>query len=75
MSWLSNNVKHALSRLFGGPSHAGVRQRESLLQQEEEARRETETRRDILSRLRRAMRSGRLSLLSWYDDGEDSIGA
>jgi hypothetical protein len=27
------------------------------------------------SRLRQAMRGGRRSLLAWYDDGEDSIGA
>jgi hypothetical protein len=30
---------------------------------------------DILSRLRRAVRSGRRSLLAWYDDEADTIGA
>jgi hypothetical protein len=69
------SIKHAFSRLFGGPSGAEKRQRASLLEQEAEAKREAESRMEILSRLRQAMRGGRRSLLAWYDDGEDSIGA
>jgi hypothetical protein len=74
MSFLKK-IRHAFSRLFGGPSYAEKRQRASLLEQEEETKREEETRKNILSRLRQAMRVGRRSLLAWFDDGEDSIGA
>jgi hypothetical protein len=75
MSWWSKHVTHTFSRLLGGPSNAEKRERASLLEQEAESQREAEARRDILSRLRQAVRSGRRSLLAWFDDGEDSIGA
>jgi hypothetical protein len=49
-SWFSKTLRHALSRLVGGESHAEKRQRASLLQQEEEAQREAGTRKDMGSR-------------------------
>jgi hypothetical protein len=75
MSWWSKHVTHAFSRMLGGPSYAEKRQRQSLLEQAEEARLEAETRKNILSRLRKLARSGRRSLLSWFDSDGDSIGA
>ena len=74
MSWFSKNVRHFLSRLAGGESYAEKRQRASLLEQEEETRREAETRRDILARLRQLVRRGRRSLLAWFNDDGDTIG-
>jgi hypothetical protein len=58
MSWWSKHITHAISRLFGGESGAEKRQRASLLEQEDEVRRETETRKNILSRLRQAASAG-----------------
>ncbi|MDR2576444.1 MAG: hypothetical protein LBC42_00090 [Puniceicoccales bacterium] len=75
MSWWSKHVTHAVSRMLGGPSYAEKRERQSLLEQAEEAQREADTRKDILSRLRKMVRSGRRSLLSWFDDDSDTIGA
>jgi hypothetical protein len=75
MSWWSKHITHTFSRLFGGPSNAEKREKASLLEQEEASRREAEARRDVLSRLRQAVRRGRRSLLAWFDDEGDSIGA
>jgi transposase len=74
---MAGGIGHFFSRLFGGPSHAEKRARQSLLDQEEESRREAEARRDALVRLRRSISAGRRSLLSWFDDGagQDTIGA
>ena len=72
-----DKIGHALSRLFGGASGTEKRARQSLLDQEEEAKAEAEARREMLTNLRRSMRRGRRSLLGWYGDGqdEDTIGS
>jgi hypothetical protein len=63
--------------MFGGASYAEKRARQSLLEEEEAARMESNARRDMLINLRRSVLGGRRSLLGWYGDGgiEDTIGA
>jgi hypothetical protein len=59
---------HVVSRLFGGPSGAEKKQRQSLLRQDDEMRRQNEAKRNILLNLRRAVATGRRSLLASLED-------
>jgi hypothetical protein len=66
-------IGRVLSKLFGGPSGAEKKQRQSLLRQEAELFRQMEAKRNILMNLRRAVATGRRSLLTSWED--DTVGA
>jgi hypothetical protein len=73
MASILGRIGHAISRLFGGPSGAEKKQRKSLINQEQEMLRQEEVRRNALLNLRRAVTTGRRSLLASWED--DTIGA
>jgi hypothetical protein len=73
MASFFGGIGHAISRLFGGPSGAEKKQRQSLLQQEQEMLRQSEAKRNLLLNLRRAVATGRRSLLASWED--DTVGA
>jgi hypothetical protein len=66
-------IGRVLSKLFGGPSGAEKKQRQSLLRQEAEVRQQMDAKKNILLNLRRAVATGRRSLLASWED--DTVGA